>query len=424
MSAVLVSKPASISFGAAPYAHRRHPSAPVVVQPTRTPGVFSVKQKALTPARHQSSAQRPSNAGAKPATKQGKGPQVVARLLTPAPVVPDKKPQSHIGQPPSTPTPQSRGRAHVKSAKDKAQAYRSASHSSIRGKHGRQPSPPITTVAQSQANQTPSQAEVSIISTNVFDPFLDSPSTSLLSSPPPSPTLARPSGNLARRRNTPSVVSPSPVPSKAIPVPSVGKRHHYPSLSRSDPVPSHMQRPRPINKRSSTLENFPICDDLNEAAADDYPPSPPSTPSRPSHSGGPRTAPISARNPGGFPFTKLEMPTPSRPSGGKRHHRRVPSEGVFNMSSDEDVSTGPEGSVSMRTTLFNLMNAKSAPARFSTPVPSRALPRSREQSPSFIGMTKDQQRLEREAASKAGFFASSMFQNSPSPEELPDPLLL
>lgn len=92
------------------------------------------------------------------------------------------------------------------------------------------------------------------------------------------------------------------------------------------------------------------------------------------------------------------------------------------MSSDEDVSSGPEGTV-LNTTLFSLLNAKTRPAVFSTPAPSRALPRSREQSPSYGSLTKEQQ-LEREAAEKAGYFASSMFQNSPSPEELPDPLLL
>jgi hypothetical protein len=93
------------------------------------------------------------------------------------------------------------------------------------------------------------------------------------------------------------------------------------------------------------------------------------------------------------------------------------------MSSDEDVSSGPEGTV-LNTTLFGLLNAKTRPAVFSTPAPSRTLPpRSREQSPSYASLTKEQQ-LEREAAEKAGYFASSMFQNSPSPEELPDPLLL
>ena len=42
----------------------------------------------------------------------------------------------------------------------------------------------------------------------------------------------------------------------------------------------------------------------------------------------------------------------------------------------------------------------------------------------FGGPTTNEKHSEREAAEKAaGYFASSMFQNSPSPEELPDPPL-
>jgi hypothetical protein len=61
---------------------------------------------------------------------------------------------------------------------------------------------------------------------------------------------------------------------------------------------------------------------------------------------------------------------------------------------------------------------KTSSASFSTPPP-----RSRQSSPSS-DISSTEARLEREANEKAGYFASSVFQNSPSPEELPDPMLL
>ncbi|KAF8966586.1 hypothetical protein BDZ97DRAFT_1756450 [Flammula alnicola] len=439
MSGILLQKPTSLTFSSTPYAHRRHPSAPVVVQPTHTPGIFSVKPHKPSPNRQLPSNQRQNGKSTPKPSKTH--PVVRAQGLTPAPEIHDKK-QVAL---PSTPSPQSRGRSQGKNAKEKVQTYRSASQSSIRGKHGRQPSPPITTLqVQSQLQKTPSQAEVTVIppvkSTNLFDPFLDNSSSSINSSPPPSPTLAKPSGKLARRRqHQPPETShtPSPTHSKAIPVPNA-QRVHLPHLSRSDPFPSHMNKhPRPVPKRSSTEHDFPICDDMTEVA--DQPPySPPSTPSRPTsnNSSGPRTAPISARMPGTFYQLDQQPPSPTR-KGGKRHHRRVPSEGVFNMSSDEDVSSGPGGSVlnlnpNVRT-LFGLggsgSRSPSGPVKasqqpiFATPTNSYNIPRSvvprpttttREASPVYGSLDHD----------KTGYFASSMFQNSPSPEELPDPLLL
>lgn len=262
----------------------------------------------------------------------------------------------------------------------------------MRGKHGRQPSPPfnavtITTTAQVPVHPAPSQAEVPVISPNLFDPFSST-------SPPPSPTLARPSGRLARRRQQhQQSESPSPAQARAIPA---AKPLHYPALSRSDPLPSHMRRA------------FPVCDELTAERSE--PPSAPATPTRPSHAHAhapPRTAPLTARPPFGFPFAKGDVSSPPRTTL-KRHHRRVPSEGVFAMSSDEDVSSGP-GGVVLNRMLF-------APL----PVTPRAAVGGARSVDAGTVLTAEQ----RTAREKAGYFASSMFQNSPSPEELPDPLLL
>jgi hypothetical protein len=100
------------------------------------------------------------------------------------------------------------------------------------------------------------------------------------------------------------------------------------------------------------------------------------------------------------------------------------------MSSDEDLSSGPGGTILNPNVqaLFGLVNtfvpsSKMSPSVFSTPI--RAIPPFKRDSasPSYFSLSNEKQ-SEREAAEKAaGYFASSMFQNSPSPEELPDPLL-
>ncbi|KAH9478466.1 hypothetical protein JR316_0008921 [Psilocybe cubensis] len=406
---MLVHKPQNIVLPSpASFTHRRHPSAPVVVQPTRTPGLLSLSK----PAKQSPHRQLPSNQrrDVKQSSKTAAG-MVRAPVV---PLAPTTKPQ--MGQVvPATPTP-SRGRKQAKQAKDKAQAHRSASQSSIRGKHGRQPSPPIEVQAQLQSSelQFSSQAEATVVppikSTNPFDPFLDSP--------PSSPTLSKPSGNLAFRRQqqTPPATPPQ---SKAIPVP-VSQRSKHSEISRSDPITSHM-RPRPVPKRSSTYQDFPVCDDLNEPADKSYTLSPPATPRRPV--GGNRSLTSTPRVP-------VSFSDPVTPVRGQRKHHRVPSEGVFNMSSDEEVSSGPGGVVlnpNVQALFASASKRASLPASaYSTPAFARAAMitpmRSRESSPVY-GLSKEQL-LEQQAQEKAGFFASSMFQNSPSPEELPDPLLL
>lgn len=93
----------------------------------------------------------------------------------------------------------------------------------------------------------------------------------------------------------------------------------------------------------------------------------------------------------------------------------MPSEGVFAMSSDEDVSSGPGGVVLARALFAPAPVTPRAPAPVPVlgPVPVAAL---------GGGVSSEGASLT--AEQKAGYFASSMFQNSPSPEELPDPLLL
>ena len=118
------------------------------------------------------------------------------------------------------------------------------------------------------------------------------------------------------------------------------------------------------------------------------------------------------------------VPTTPPPKRGNKKHRRTPSEGVFHMSSDEDLSSGPGESILNPNVqaLFGL-SSKMSPSAFSTPI--RAIPPFKRSSgsSSYFSLSNEKQ-SEREAAEKAaGYFASSMFQNSPSPEELPDPLL-
>ena len=289
-----------------------------------------------------------------------------------------------------------------------------------RGKHGRQHSP-------LQLQQIPSQVEATVISSiksiDSLDPFLDNDSS--LSSNPSSPTV--PSQiSVNCKQHTPS---PSLVHVEAIPVPVVTRRQ-TPNISRSNPLPSHIrQRPRPISALPSTFQHSPIYDDMNDVAHLGAPTTPPPTRR---HDNGLQTAPISSRTPGAFPFN---TGLPSSPASlaskkGNRKHRRTPSEGVFHMSSDEDPSSGP-GETFLNPNvqaLFGLVNtfkpsSKVSPSAFSTPI--RAIPpfKRNSASPTYLSLSNEKLSEREDAEKAAGYFASSMFQNSPSPEELPDPLL-
>ncbi|KAK0192615.1 hypothetical protein F5146DRAFT_927934 [Armillaria mellea] len=357
--------------------HRRYPSAPpaVVVQATRTPGLLSIQRAQQQQLR------------AKPSSDQGRRlfipvrPEVQQQLLKPSPEIVEKKPS------PQQPLPEKRGRQQ---AKVKAKTA-SSSNSSVRGRrnHIRQPSPPNSIQNSSQV-EVPSTPPRKSTTANIFNSFSDD------SVSPPvreAPTLAsHPSGKLARRRQTQVASSFSTPPARAIPVPQ-RPNSIPPTLSRSLPARPFKGKTTPD---TSNWKPFPICDDSTEAGAifDDY--SPPATPTRqrPSRSkrfdDGPRTAPLTT-SVAAFPFNS----SPSPPSRSGRRHVRTPSDGVFHMS-EEDVSSQ---SISEDSSSSDEM---SGPRRKALRAPRP-------------GMT--QQEIE-------GYFASSTFQNSPSPEELPPPAFL
>jgi len=228
---------------------------------------------------------------------------------------------------------------------------------------------------------------------------------------PPSPSPpSRKSAN--HKQHTPS----SLVHLEAIPV-----RRQTSNISRSDSLPSHIHRRlHSISALPSTFHQFPICDDMNDAADLGAPTTPPSA--RRDHVNNPQTAPISSRTSGAFPFDLMGPSSPT-PLPSKRKHRSTPSEDVFHMSSDEDLSSGSDGTILNPNVqaLFGLVNtfkpsSKMLPSAFSTPV--RAIPPfKRDSAPSYASLQSKSEAPEK----AAGYFASSMFQNSPSPEELPDP---
>ena len=151
---------------------------------------------------------------------------------------------------------------------------------------------------------------------------------------------------------------------------------------------------------------------------------PTTLPTRRDHDIDLQTATISSRTPGPFPLTTMALSSSRSPLTSKRKHRRTPSEDVFHMSFDDDLLFGPEGTVLNPNVqaLFGLVNtfepsSKMLPSAFSTPI--RPIPPFKRDSafPSYGSLQS-----KCEASEKAtNYFASSMFQNSPSPEELPDP---
>lgn len=235
---------------------------------------------------------------------------------------------------------------------------------------------------------------------NSFDPFLVS-SESDSDNPPPTPTKAnapvrpgpklasRPTGKLARRRQNVRDIPSSPTPARAVAVPRPqGQLPTWDSrsmnLSRSVPSLST------IKSDKVAKDEFPVCDDLTDAEDDDM--FAPSTPVRSKGSSvgyddGPRTAPLT--NPrSGFLFDS--KPTPIHTPERKREHTRFPSEGVFSLSMDEDSSP------------YNAAGELNANADF----PPRRRIASAASTP--MGLKRD-------------FWASSKFQNSPSPDVLPIP---
>lgn len=239
---------------------------------------------------------------------------------------------------------------------------------------------------------------------NLFDPFVVHTPSDSESADAPAPAKAsakiiafrappqlssRPSGKLARRRQ--SVLDGSPV--------SLTEAVSIPTNAASTP-----RRPgaRRVSTGPALSSDFPICDDSDDVT-------PPSTPIRESASvpakrtgatwqqqslfmeDAPRTAPLSSTFQ--FPFAPKPVSTPT-PSQRRRNHRRVPSEGVFALSMDEDSSSS-DASEELKT-MIGLISK-----RHSQPPPVRRTP-----SPEGL---------------PAGFYAGSVYQNSPSPDDLPVP---
>ncbi|KAL0067504.1 hypothetical protein AAF712_003562 [Marasmius tenuissimus] len=404
---ILVHKAAAFPTSSPHNIHRRHPSAPspVVVQPTRTPGLLTLSkplQQQQQPQPRQRQSPRSKQTPQKSAARSQQQENVVA--LKPSPEIVDKK--STVAS--TADRSQIRGRQQAKS-KDKP-TNRSNSHSAVRGRrnNARQPSPPLP-APTSQAEGSPPLYKSS--TSNLFDPFLDDSTPPARSKPVrPAPTLAsRPSGKLARRRQPNSVpnnaasTTPASTPAKAIPVPRRNNSSNN-IVSRSAPGPNHLHHRSTVKASSEPPDVFPICDDVSEAGDfcdSEAPASPPRTPTPSGRTArlmynfddGPHTAPITATTKS-FPFSSGSSPTPAK--RGKRH-ARVPSEGVFAMSSDEEMSTGGVGDAELRALFAKL------PRRRPT-----------------VSLTESEKERAA-AAAAAAYFASSNFQNSPSPEELPPP---
>ncbi|KAJ8521374.1 hypothetical protein ONZ45_g1907 [Pleurotus djamor] len=418
--------------------HRRHPSAPptVIVQPTRTPGLLSLSK----PPRPSPQRQHPQQQHSNPRSQQRSSPKLSKSSATPitstvaiqrSPQVAHAQPQSQkpaVEKVVSTPIPQEKSQTQslrgrmVKASQDKA-GRRSASQSSTHGRrnHTRQPSP-IQPPPAEVPLELPS-SDNTITRSNLFDPFSDD----FKPVRPTPPLTPRPSGKLAKRRQPiPAFnLADSPIVSsqtKAVNVPRPAAAQKPIFVSRSDPVHSHMPRRsnyRPTPQRSATHDVFPICDDMTELAPesdseDSELSSELVTPVRPKanwqqasaqYDDGPRTAPLSSTTSAYFPFNSSPSPTPAvRTSVSKsRKHRRAPSEsmGVFHMSSDEE-STPP--SDELKQTLFGLLAPRSGSVGLRVAAAAAA--------------KRDGLELSEKVT---GFFASSQFQNSPNPEELPPP---
>jgi hypothetical protein len=423
--------------------HRRHPSAPPVVvpHPTRTPGLLSLSMAKPSPSRHlqQQKPHRspktkpigPHNRSPKPAPAEAQQPQA-SEAETP----------KEAQQPTPGPSPDKRGRqqAHSKSAaKDKIArrwfftinpplidvktvGHRSTSPPHFQSAQGRrnifrQPSPPIQTTSQAEG---PSFANNS--QSNLFDPFIvttDSDSDNNASRPAaapaaktapssrPTPKLANPSGKLARRRQHHIPSTPTPASSKAVAVPRPNNGRH----TRAHSTMLNVSRSAPIIS-SPIMGAFPICDDMTDADGL----TPPSTPTKrkdttwqrtrqQAYNDGPHTAPLLSTS--GFSFGPggAGLPSPTTPSHRHRHHSRTPSEGVFNLSFDDD-SSSDQANEELKM-LFGMKPKRPGQGqnlRGMVHVSNSAHPGS-----------------SASKAAKAALYASSLFQNSPSPDELPPP---
>ncbi|KZT69173.1 hypothetical protein DAEQUDRAFT_765712 [Daedalea quercina L-15889] len=424
--------------------HSRHPTAPVVIKPTLTPGLLSLSKPTPPQAlRPQPGNQRERQVRSSP---RGKKSSPAQQAPARAQAVEDSKPLGSPAKADGAPADKAkvqsgpiaavdkstRGRQPSKFAKDKAQRRSVSSCSRLPARRpAHQPSPP-------PADRIPSQAEVTVQrptkstrppSTPVpglNDPFAVFESSTEVGPPkesakagskgpafrPPPPPLAQPSGKLARRRQlharTPSTpTAPKTQQRKDRVAALVGSVTE--DLSKLTVNEDVSATPVKRNKahRAENRPLFHVCDDSSEA--DDSDDTPPTTPLRETASvpvkklqrhwhptegahDGPRTAPLSSTFV--FPFVPSPSSSPT-PAQRRRNHRRVPSEGVFHLSMDEDSSSS-----SSEYPLLKTLH-----------------PRSRRTAPQPRELVAG----EASSAPQAGFFAGSAFQNSPSPDELPPP---
>ena len=172
-------------------------------------------------------------------------------------------------------------------------------------------------------------------------------------------------------------------------------------------------------------DTFPVCDDSSEFG-DESDITPPTTPIRevstvPSKANGtwqqgnyivddaPRTAPLASTS--GFPFVGHSPCSTPTPAQRRRNHRRVPSEGVFTMSADE--STSSSASELFESLQLKRRSPMSIPRQRCSTVPAGT--------PSSFGASPSDHLISSSAPCAAGYFAGSVFQNSPSPDDLPAP---
>ena len=304
-------------------------------------------------------------------------------------------------------------------------------------RHAHQPSPPPARIpSPSKAFPVPraqvarGKPEEPTCST---DPFADDVHASTEDTKPepkafrsPPKLTSQPSGKLARRRQATTQLLDSPTPK----VPSRRKARAQ-GESAASLQPAFALRTQPprrasVDMTSQRWDTFPVCDDSSEFG-DDSDVTPPTTPIRevstaPSKANGswqqgkfvvddaPRTAPLASTS--GFPFVGHSPCSTPTPAQRRRNHRRVPSEGVFTMSADEE---SPSSSVSdlFESLQFKRRSPVSIPRQRCSTVPAGT--------PSSFGASPLDHFTSSSAPPAAGYFAGSVFQNSPSPDDLPAP---
>jgi hypothetical protein len=118
MMLVQKAQPALLS-SPAQFSHRRHPSAPVVVQPTHVPGLLILsKPPRPSPSRqHQQQHRNQGRIQPRNGPKSSISTPVRAQTLIPAAEITDNIKTATTA--PATPSPQSRGRSHAKISKEK-----------------------------------------------------------------------------------------------------------------------------------------------------------------------------------------------------------------------------------------------------------------------------------------------------------------